>query len=865
MIHEWTWSLLAIQLWQVTALSIVALAINQRIGRRRPHLSHLLGAVVLLKCLTPPVVAAPWSVFGWAENALQPSAEAPRQAAPIKMSDGYWPAPQESLVVLEAGSAMMPTEPTVSGQIPVQADWNWNLHWLLAGAWGAVALAFLAVMAVRCGCRLRVVFRARVDCPPPLQQTMDDLITRLRLRRRVRLLVTRCAVGPAVVGLFRPTIILPQSLVEGRDQQQLQPIVAHELIHIRRGDLWMGMVQWIVQSLWWFHPLVWWASRLVDRDAERCCDEEVITEMNYKPACYARMLLDVLSRKHELTPMPVFPGVRPVDVTSQRLERIMRLRQGSLRRTPWSYRLIALAAAMLVLPGTWAGLRAQENSSAAGDKGDRAGSQVEPWKRIAPQDNAVRLTKGEVPTIVRTYSLAAVKPHLKDAGISMDGLVALLKNFHYADPGPEGNAGQDPQHSAAAKHAFYSPDEKEEYLVVAHTQQGHERVGAALESMARYGFHQICVETQVISLAPEVLGQMNIPWRVLDSQSPPSAQVQLGNLDAPPLAANEPPASSAAYTVKKQLPTLIAKVSSKQKQRILQRIQGDTRSNLMTCPKVTLFSGQVAEITDMSQYPFVVGVQRNQADHEELESKIQIAESGWRLKLRAIRIGDSIWLDGDTKFSSIRGIDNVDMPIQLKGKPVSLQIPEVAAMQIRFNAKVNDSQSLLLYSVKDSPKSKEALIMMITPEAIEEAANEAAEEEDAKEETRHVRHILHGGVVDSMDDARDTPSDAQVAQLLPPADDWEGVVLPVSAQQNVRIIKEKIADYVDPPRFYPLIGVAQLHHAHYKCTVFVEAANGNAKIQPVSASEHSAVVYVDSTHLLLAESDDEQNAAKHSR
>ena len=33
-------------------------------------------------------------------------------------------------------------------------------------------------------------------------------------------------------------------------------------------------------------------------------------------------------------------------------------------------------------------------------------------------------------------------------------------------------------------------------------------------------------------------------------------------------------------------------------------------------------------------------------------------------------------------------------------------------------------------------------------------------------------------------------------------------------------MKEQIADYVDPPRFYPLIGPAQLHHCHYKCTVY---------------------------------------------
>jgi hypothetical protein len=39
-------------------------------------------------------------------------------------------------------------------------------------------------------------------------------------------------------------------------------------------------------------------------------------------------------------------------------------------------------------------------------------------------------------------------------------------------------------------------------------------------------------------------------------------------------------------------------------------------------------------------------------------------------------------------------------------------------------------------------------------------------------------------------------------------------------RNNVQIVKEKIADYVDPPRFIPLIGMASLHHAHYKCTIY---------------------------------------------
>ena len=70
--------------------------------------------------------------------------------------------------------------------------------------------------------------------------------------------------------------------------------------------------------------------------------------------------------------------------------------------------------------------------------------------------------------------------------------------------------------------------------------------------------------------------------------------------------------------------------------------------------------------------------------------------------------------------------------------------------------------------------------------------------------------------------ALDPPSDDEVMRALEKARPIEGglPLLHEVQRNNVRIVKEKIADYVDPPRFYRMIGPAQLHHAHYKCTIY---------------------------------------------
>ena len=79
-----------------------------------------------------------------------------------------------------------------------------------------------------------------------------------------------------------------------------------------------------------------------------------------------------------------------------------------------------------------------------------------------------------------------------------------------------------------------------------------------------------------------------------------------------------------------------------------------------------------------------------------------------------------------------------------------------------------------------------------------------------------------------------------------------GIPFLYDVQRNdVRIVKEKIADYIDPPRFYPLIGPAQLHHAHYKCTVYYsEVIYVGWPIPHSLVDEESVeVLYIDHNHL----------------
>ena len=100
--------------------------------------------------------------------------------------------------------------------------------------------------------------------------------------------------------------------------------------------------------------------------------------------------------------------------------------------------------------------------------------------------------------------------------------------------------------------------------------------------------------------------------------------------------------------------------------------------------------------------------------------------------------------------------------------------------------------------------------------------------------------------------ALDAPSDDEVMRALERAHPIEGgfPLLHEVQRNNVRIVKCKIADYVDPPRVYPTIGPAQLHHAHYKCTVYYTEVTRVGWPIPYSYTDEDSVetIYIDHNH-----------------
>jgi beta-lactamase regulating signal transducer with metallopeptidase domain len=96
---------------------------------------------------------------------------------------------------------------------------------------------------------------------------------------------------PMAVGYLRPIILIPSSLMDQIEDQQLSQILIHECAHALRRDALVAFYQHILTAIFWFHPLVHIASRLLDRVREEICDNYVLQSVPAKD--YARTLLTV--------------------------------------------------------------------------------------------------------------------------------------------------------------------------------------------------------------------------------------------------------------------------------------------------------------------------------------------------------------------------------------------------------------------------------------------------------------------------------------------------------------------------------------------------------------------------------------------
>lgn len=289
--------------WQGAVVAVIALPIASAIRRLSPRAEY---TVQLAALLLMPIAFL--GTIGWLclqrgiAGDVEDSATVAAAAAPITVVSA--PAAVHSVEKFQATPPAVTADinaadnlPPASATQPVDAIQAAINRWLHYSPWGA-ALYFAGVLFML----LRLLLglggaRRLARCALPID---DDRLLALVARQCRRLglhaaplvAYSREVAVPTVIGILRPTILLPLAVATGLTPQELESILIHELVHIRRHDQLWGFCQRVVEAAFFFHPAVWVLSRRISAVREHCCDDRVIA-LGAAPQVYIESLLRV--------------------------------------------------------------------------------------------------------------------------------------------------------------------------------------------------------------------------------------------------------------------------------------------------------------------------------------------------------------------------------------------------------------------------------------------------------------------------------------------------------------------------------------------------------------------------------------------
>jgi len=265
---------IANHLWQSTLFALAAGVLTFFLRKNSASVRHAVWLAASVKFLIPfSLLSAAGARLSW----LAGPQVTPRLASVI----GQIPHPLRIPVTPFTVSSSVAVAPVPANAIPI----------VLAALWicGAAAVGLGRFS------RLRQVRRFMKESVALCEGSEYGLLCRaLRARGMspLPLITSSASMEPGVCGIIRSVLVLPTDISTRLLDSELDAILAHELAHVRRRDNLTAAIHAIAETLFWFHPLVWWIGARMLRERERACDQETLSA-GCDPQTYAEGILKV--------------------------------------------------------------------------------------------------------------------------------------------------------------------------------------------------------------------------------------------------------------------------------------------------------------------------------------------------------------------------------------------------------------------------------------------------------------------------------------------------------------------------------------------------------------------------------------------
>ncbi len=222
---------------------------------------------------------------------------------------------------------------------------------LLVTAW---ALGVCVLSLRHLGGLLFLYRLCHVDTVPSLPTWVacaERLSARMGIGRKILLRCTHQIDVPCAFGLFKSYVMLPASTMMGLTPEQAEALIAHELAHIARHDVFFNSVQVCLETILFYHPVVWWLSMQIRVAREQSCDDLAVQIIGDR-ALYARALYSLEEARASIPQLALGAKGDSSRMTNwhliHRIQRVLGVASPE-KRDPWAKGALALCAATLGL------------------------------------------------------------------------------------------------------------------------------------------------------------------------------------------------------------------------------------------------------------------------------------------------------------------------------------------------------------------------------------------------------------------------------------------------------------------------------------------------------------------------------------
>ncbi len=186
------------------------------------------------------------------------------------------------------------------------------------------------------------------------QEKLQTLCAKLKISQSVKFLQSNLIETPVVAGWLKPVILVPAGVFLQIDPKELETIIAHELVHIRRYDAFVNFAQNIVEVLFFYHPCLWWISSVIRKEREFAADAEVLRIFENSRITYAKALanLEEIRSRANQTVSPRFATAANGGNLMQRITKILQKNTGIKQSSSaWSagLALVLIPAVLLIV------------------------------------------------------------------------------------------------------------------------------------------------------------------------------------------------------------------------------------------------------------------------------------------------------------------------------------------------------------------------------------------------------------------------------------------------------------------------------------------------------------------------------------